>query len=129
MRLRGNREPPVTNNLRAFMTDASTLVSTLKAGIRDFAKVRSWEPYHTPKNLTMALASEVGELCEVFRWLTPEESRVAPQDPKLREAIADELADVANIIFLLSDHMGIDLSEAIAQKMLKNARKYPPPSL
>lgn len=109
------------------MADASTSVASLKAAIRHFARVRGWEPYHTPKNLTMALASEVGELCDLLRWLTPEESQQAPREPKLREALADELADIANIVFLLSDHMGIDLSEAVAAKMTKNAVKYPPP--
>ena len=95
--------------------------------LRDFAAARAWEPYHTPKNLVLALASEVGELCEVFRWLTPEESRAVSADPKLREAVADELADIANIIFLLSEHTGIDLSDAIRAKMAKNAVKYPAP--
>jgi len=110
------------------MSDATTSVSTLKDGIRRFAAEREWDPYHNPKNLTMALASEVGELCEVFRWLTPEESAAAPGDPKLREAIADELADVANIVFLLSEHTGIELSEAIRAKMAKNTLKYPAPA-
>jgi len=53
--------------------------------------------------------------------------RFAATDPKLREAIADELADVANIVFLLSEHTGIDLSDAIAAKMAKNEVKYPAP--
>jgi|SRR5579883_710917 len=109
------------------MADATTPVAALKDGIRLFAEARGWEPYHSPKNLVMALASEVGELCEVFRWLTPEESRRAADDPATREAIADELADVANIVFLLSVHTGIDLSEAIGAKMAKNAIKYPAP--
>lgn len=109
------------------MLDATTLVGTLKDGIRRFASERGWEPYHTPKNLVMALASEVGELCDVFRWLSPEESVAAAQDAKLREAIADELADVANIVFLLSERTGIDLSEAVLAKMAKNAVKYPAP--
>ena len=47
---------------------------------------------------------------------------------KLREAIADELADVANIVFLLSEHTGIDLSDAVTAKMAKNEIKYPPPA-
>lgn len=102
-------------------------MAALKDGIRRFAEDRGWEPYHSPKNLVMALASEVGELCEVFRWLTPDESRSASTDPKSREAIADELADVANIVLLLSVHTGIDLSGAIRAKMLKNAAKYPIP--
>ena len=110
------------------MPDATTPVAALKQGVRQFAAARSWDPYHTPKNLALALASEVGELCEVFRWLTPEESIAAPGDAKLREAIADELADVANILFLLSEHTGIDLSDAVAGKMAKNEIKYPPPS-
>lgn len=110
------------------ISDATTPVATLKDAIRRFAVVRGWEPYHTPKNLAMALASEVGELCEVFRWLTPEESRAAPQDTSLRVAIADELADVANIVLLLSVHTGIDLTEAIREKMAKNEIKYPPPA-
>lgn len=107
------------------MADATTPVAALKEGIRRFAAERGWDPYHSPKNLAMALASEVGELCELFRWLTAEESVAIVTDPTTREAIADELADVANIVFLLSDHTGIDLSEAIAAKMAKNAIKYP----
>ncbi len=110
------------------MPDATTTVESLKGEIRRFAAARGWEPYHTPKNLTMALASEVGELCDVFRWLTPEESQAAPADPQTREAVADELADIANILFLLSVHTGIDLSDAIQAKMTKNAIKYPPPA-
>ena len=109
------------------MSDATTPVAAHKAAIRAFAAARGWEPYHSPKNLAMALASEVGELCEVFRWLTPEESRAAAADPATRVAIADELADVANIVFLLSEHTGIDLSEAVRAKLAKNAVKYPPP--
>ncbi len=107
--------------------DATTPVESLKDGIRRFATVRGWEPYHTPKNLTMALASEVGELCDIFRWLTAEESVAVAVNPATREAVADELADIANIVLLLSVHTGIDLSEAIAAKMTKNAIKYPPP--
>jgi NTP pyrophosphatase (non-canonical NTP hydrolase) len=109
------------------MPDATTPVASLKDAIRRFAAARAWDPYHTPKNLAMALASEVGELCEIFRWLTPEESVAASSDPKTREEIADELADVANIIFLLSAHTGIDLSDAVAAKMAKNEIKYPAP--
>lgn len=110
------------------MPDATTPVESLKDGIRRFASARGWEPYHTPKNLAMALASEVGELCDILRWLTAEESVAAASDPKTREAISDELADIANIVLLLSVHTGIDLSDAVAAKMTKNAIKYPAPA-
>jgi len=107
--------------------DATTPVADLKAAIAAFAAVRRWEPYHSPKNLAMALASETGELCEVFRWMTEQESRDATADPALRAAIVDELADVANIVLLLSVQTGIDLSDAVAAKLVKNAIKYPEP--
>ena len=110
------------------MADATTPVESLKDGIRRFAAVRGWEPYHTPKNLALALASEVGELCDILRWLTADESVAAASDPATREAIADELADIANIVLLLSAHTGIDLSDAVAAKMTKNALKYPAPT-
>jgi len=110
------------------MSDATTPVAALKDAIRRFAAARDWEPYHTPKNLVMALASEVGELCDLFRWLTPDESRAVAADPDTREAVADELADVANIVFLLSAHTGIDLADAIRAKLVKNAIKYPAPA-
>ena len=109
------------------MADATTTVEALKDGIRRFAAARAWEPYHTPKNLAMALASEVGELCDILRWLTAEESVAVAADASSREAVADELADIANIVFLLSVHTGIDLSAAVAAKMAKNEIKYPAP--
>ncbi|OWK43320.1 nucleotide pyrophosphohydrolase [Fimbriiglobus ruber] len=109
------------------MSDATTPVAAHKDAMRRFAEARGWEPYHSPKNLVMALASEVGELCDLFRWLTPDESRRAADDPATRTAIADELADVANIVFLLSLHTDIDLSDAIRAKLTKNAVKYPVP--
>jgi NTP pyrophosphatase (non-canonical NTP hydrolase) len=108
------------------MPDATTPVARLTDAIVRFAAARGWEPYHSPKNLVMALASEVGELCDVFRWLTDAESRDMT-DPARRQAVADELAVVANIVLLLSHHAGIDLSDAIAAKMAKNAVKYPAP--
>lgn len=109
------------------MADATTPVAALKENMRRFAAARGWDPYHTPKNLVLCLASEVGELCEIFRWLTPDESVAAASDPGLREAIADEIADVANVLVLLCEHTGIDLSDAIAAKTAKNAIKYPAP--
>ena len=109
------------------MADATTTVADLRQNMRRFATARAWDPYHTPKNLTLCLASEVGELCEIFRWLTPDESVNASTDPGLREKIADELADIANVLFLLCEHTGIDLSDAVMTKTAKNAIKYPAP--
>ncbi len=110
------------------MADANTTVADLKARVRAFSLARDWDPFHSPKNLVMALASEVGELVEPFRWLTEAESRTRViDDAVFREAVADELADVACLLFQVSIHTGIDLSEAVVAKMAKNELKYPAP--
>jgi NTP pyrophosphatase (non-canonical NTP hydrolase) len=107
------------------MADATTTVGALKDAAGAFAAARNWEPFHSPKNLAMALASEVGELLEPFRWLTEEESYMACRDPASRTAIADELADVFNLLMLFSLHSSIDVSEAVTAKLEKNEKKYP----
>jgi NTP pyrophosphatase (non-canonical NTP hydrolase) len=107
------------------MADATTTVGALKDAAGAFAAARHWQSFHTPKNLAMAVACEVGELLEPFRWLTPDESYAACQDPATRGAIADELADVVNLLMLFSLHSGIDVSEAVTAKLEKNEKKYP----
>jgi NTP pyrophosphatase (non-canonical NTP hydrolase) len=107
------------------MSDATTTVESLKEAVRAFTTERHWGPFHTPKNLSMALATEVAELMEHFLWLTGEESQAACADPTQREAIADEVADVTYLLLNFSIHTGIDLSEAFHHKMSKNVLKYP----
>ena len=108
------------------MPDTTTTIERLKESVRRFAAERAWEPFHSPKNLAMALAAEAGELLEPFLWLEPEASRHLTADAAKREAVADELADVAILLLNLSLSLGVDLSDAIAVKMRKNAVKYPP---
>lgn len=111
------------------MSDANTPLEALKTLVRDFAAARNWGPYHSPKNLVMAIASEVGELVEPFRWLTEDESRQRVQDDlAFREAVADEMADVFTLLMQLSVQTGIDLSDAVRAKIVKAGRKYPLPS-
>ena len=114
--------------LPEFMPDASTTVAALKEAVRRFADERAWEPFHSPKNLSMALAAEVGELLEHFLWVDSEPSRRVVDDPGKRQSVADELADVAILLLNLSMSTGIDLSDAIESKMVRNAIKYPPPA-
>jgi NTP pyrophosphatase (non-canonical NTP hydrolase) len=109
------------------MPDATTTVAALKEKVRRFVAERAWEPYHSPKNLAMALAVEAAELMEHFLWVEGEGSRALVQDPVRGAAIADELADVACQVLNLCNVLGIDLSDAIAAKMAKNAVKYPAP--
>jgi NTP pyrophosphatase (non-canonical NTP hydrolase) len=107
------------------MPDASTTVAELKALIGNFAAERAWGPFHSPKNLVMGLAVETAELMEHFLWVDTEASRRLMDDPKERDGIADEVADVAGHLFNLCNVLGLDLSDAMAAKMVKNEQKYP----
>ncbi|MFO0865736.1 MAG: nucleotide pyrophosphohydrolase [Gemmataceae bacterium] len=104
--------------------DADTLAS-LKAIVRRFVDERDWQRFHTPKNLSMGLAAEAAELLEHFLWVDGAESLRLADDPTKREAIADEMADVFAYLLNFSMTLGIDLSDALAAKMIKNAKKYP----
>lgn len=100
-------------------------LTTLRDALRDFAAARNWRPFHTPKNLAMAMIVEAAELVEHFQWATPEESRALSPE-KLAE-VRDEVADTLIYLVELADALGIDLLAAARDKIAKNAVKYPAP--
>ncbi|GAA3791625.1 nucleotide pyrophosphohydrolase [Sphaerisporangium flaviroseum] len=97
-------------------------VERLAARLRDFARERDWEQFHTPKNLAMALAGEVGELVAEFQWLTPGES--ASLDDETLARVRSELADVTNYLVRLADVLGVDVLAAANAKLDENGRRY-----
>jgi len=107
------------------MADTTTTIAELKELVRHFAAERSWEKFHSPKNLAMGLAIETAELMEHFLWLEGPESRELRLDADRKAAVAEELSDVANHLLNLCNVLEIDLSDAFRQKILKNAAKYP----
>lgn len=106
-------------------TDANTTLQDLKTRILAFAKERDWEQFHAPKNLSMALAAEAGELMEHFLWATPDASHGVAQDAVRRTKIAEELADVVIYALEFANITGLDVAAAIEAKMAANAKKYP----
>jgi len=100
-------------------------LTMLRERVRRFAEERDWAQFHTPKNLAMALAGEVGELIEHFQWLTPAESAEVMADPAKARAVADELADVLIYLVRLGDVLGVDLLTAAERKLAENAERYP----
>ncbi len=98
-------------------------IDDLKQKIRKFADDRNWDQYHSPKNLSMALIAECGELVEHFQWMTEEQSVNIPTETL--EEISHELADVFVYLLRLSDKLGIDLLEAANRKIALNEKKYP----
>lgn len=107
------------------LTDKTATLAKLKTKVLAFARERDWEQFHAPKNLSMALAAEAGELMEHFLWGTPEESRVQVREKKLRTKVEEELADVVIYALEFANMTGIDVAAAIESKMAANARKYP----
>jgi len=100
-------------------------VSRLAAELEQFAADRNWAQFHSPKNLVMALAGELGELTELFQWMTEEQSREACKDPVTACKVEQELADVLMYLVRLSDVLGVDLNRAAIDKLKLNAEKYP----
>ncbi len=109
----------------AALTDSATTIAELKARLLAFVHERDWEQFHTPKNLSMALAAETGELMEHFLWTTAEQSYSVAREPAKRSKIADELADVVIYAIEFANITGLDISAAIEAKMAANAQKYP----
>jgi dCTP diphosphatase len=107
------------------LTDAGARLDELKERVLAFARERDWEQFHSPKNLSMALAGEAAELMENFLWVTPEESRTSANEKRRRKAIEEELADVFIYALQFANQTGIDVASAIESKMKENARKYP----
>lgn len=95
----------------------------IKLRLRDFAEVRDWDQFHSPKNLSMALIAEAAELIEHFQWLKEEESAIIQGD-KL-EAVRMELADIQIYLIRIADKLNIDLLDAVDKKIEINEQKYP----
>ncbi len=107
------------------LSDEATTVAEIKSRVLAFAKERDWEQFHAPKNLSMALAAEAGELMEHFLWASSEESRESMNDPAKRAKIEEELSDVIIYALEFANMTGIDVAAAIERKMAANAAKYP----
>ena len=98
-------------------------IDELQKRLKQFAVERDWEQFHAPKNLAMALIVEAAELVEHFQWLTEQQSRELPED-KLQE-VSHELADIFIYNLRLAERLGIDILDAVNQKIALNEAKYP----
>jgi NTP pyrophosphatase (non-canonical NTP hydrolase) len=91
--------------------------------IKEFRDQRDWMQFHDPKNMSISIVLEAAELLEHFQWKNKAEAEKHIKANK--EEIQDEIADVAMYLFELADNLGIDLAEAMRNKMQKNIKKYP----
>ena len=107
------------------MNDKKTTIDNLKVFVKDFVDARDWSQFHNPKNISMALAIEASELMDIFKWDSIDESEKKMSVDVSRQNAIDELADVIIYSITFANKNGIDISDAILQKMKKNEEKYP----
>ncbi len=100
-------------------------LSEIRKRLAQFAKARNWDQFHSPKNLSMALAAEAAELLEIFQWLTDEQSQKIVNDEREMAQIREEIADVFIYLVRLSDKLGVDIEKAVEEKIKLNEKKYP----
>ncbi|MBI5739360.1 MAG: nucleotide pyrophosphohydrolase [Nitrospirae bacterium] len=97
----------------------------LQQRLRTFAQARNWDQFHSPKNLSMALAAEAAELLEIFQWLTEEQSRHITNSEKDLAQVKKEIADVFIYLVRLADKLDIDIEKEVLAKIDLNEKKYP----
>lgn len=104
-------------------------LEALRDAMREFTAERSWERFHDPKSLLLALVGEVGELSELFQWLPAESALETAAEEPLRPRVEEELADVLLYLVRLADVLDVDLRVAAQRKMRLNADKHMPPPI
>lgn len=89
--------------------------------INQFRDERHWRPFHNEKDLALSISLEASELLELFQWKT------AAEGIENIERVKEELADVLIYSYMMADNLDLDIEEIIAEKLVKNAIKYPAP--
>ena len=105
--------------------DSETNLHEFKEKIKKFCEARDWDRFHNAKELAIALSIEASELLEIFIWKSPEEVKKLFEEPKKKEDIGDEMADILYFLTRIAQMYDIDLSEALDRKLEKNDKKYP----
>jgi hypothetical protein len=95
------------------------------AELRAFVAEREWGQFHDPKNLAMAVGSEAGELLAEYRWVSNDHADTFSCEPDARKRIAAEVADVGIALLLFCDRTGLDLIDAVREKLVRNRLNYP----
>jgi dCTP diphosphatase len=88
-----------------------------------FRDARDWMQFHGPKELAVAIAAEAGELMQPFVWKSAGQAEQIVQEK--REHLAQEMADVAILLFEFAHNADISLEKAILDKLVRNEVRYP----
>lgn len=104
-------------------TNPADVLERLRDQLRQFAAVRDWDQFHSPKNLAVALSVEAAELLEHFQWVSEAESAALSEET--RSKVREELADVLLYLVRLADKLDVNLESAAFDKLKLNGAKYP----
>jgi NTP pyrophosphatase (non-canonical NTP hydrolase) len=105
--------------------DETTPIETLKKKVIEFRNARNWEQFHDPRNLAAGLSIESAELQEIFLWKSKDKIKKLLESKDGNDKLKEELADIFVFLLYLSEGCGIDLSEAVINKIKLNENKYP----
>ncbi len=101
----------------------SDSIQALTTEIRAFRDARDWKQFHGPKEMAVAIAAEAGELLQHFVWQSEAQSQERTR--QRHAAIADEIADVAILLFEFADNLSLDLGAEMRAKLARNDERYP----
>ena len=107
------------------MSNQDTTIQELLDLCLKFRDDRDWKQFHTPKDLTVAMAIEVSEILEHFRFKSDVEIADELKDNQNRLEIGYELADALYFLLLLSDAIGVDIADVFKENLKITAEKYP----
>ncbi|HIE29913.1 TPA: nucleotide pyrophosphohydrolase [Candidatus Poribacteria bacterium] len=107
------------------MSNQDTTIQELLDLCLKFRDDRDWKQFHTPKDLTVAMAIEVSEILEHLRFKSDVEIADELKDDQKKLEIGYELADALYFLLLLSDAVGVDLADIFKKNLKITAKKYP----
>jgi len=93
--------------------------------VEEFVAIRAWGQFHDVKNLSLAIASEVGELCAVVRWTPAEALTVLERDQEMLAKLSAEIGDIAILLLSMCNRLGLDFETVVRAKLSKNEQSYP----
>ena len=91
-------------------------LAALQEEVEAFVRAQGWYDARsarpqTPRNIAICLALEAAEVLEHFQWA---------EEPRDREALEGELADVCHYLLQLCSLLGVNLEEAVLRKLAAN---------
>lgn len=100
--------------------DSQTTIEEMKDLIGKFMDARGWNAHNSAsRDIAISISLEASELLEHYQWSQEGDGDMAE--------IRNELADVMIYCLRFALLNNIDISEAIREKMVLNAKKYPVP--